>query len=92
MGASALYHIGVLRLQTAEGRDQRVDGRKKLVLDLHRRSDVHGGGKGIVGGLGHVHMIVGVEQLLPSHLIAPVGHHLVNIHIRLGAGTSLPHH
>ena len=36
-------------------------------------------------------MVVGVEQVLAGKLVAPVGHHLVDIHIALGAGTRLPH-
>ena len=77
VGAPALHHVPVLLLQPSEGLHQPVNGRQQLVLQRHRRRNVHGRGEGVVGALGHVYVVVGVEQLLPRQLVAPVGHDLV---------------
>ena len=53
--------------------------------------NVHGRGEGVVGTLGHVHMVVGVEQGFPGHFIAPVGDHFVYVHVALGTAAGLPY-
>ena len=58
---------------------------------------MHRGRESVVRGLAHVDMIVGVDRLLRTHLAAhdldgAVRDHLVRVHVRLGAGTSLPDH
>ena len=63
---------------------------------LFDRGDVHGGGKGVVGALAPVDVIVGMNGLLGTHLAAgqlnrPIGDDLVRVHIRLGAGAGLKH-
>ena len=59
--------------------------------------DVHHRGKDVVGGLGHVHMVVGVNgALVPppaaGRFNGPVGDHLVGVHVGLGAAAGLPDH
>ena len=56
---------------------------------------MHGGGEGVVGGLGHVDVVVGVNGLFGSEGAAgqfdgPVGDDLVDVHVRLGAAAGLP--
>ena len=68
-----------------------------VLLRGHRvRGDVHRGRERVVGRLAHVHVIVGMHRLLGAQraadqLDAPVGDHLVDVHVRLGARAGLPH-
>lgn len=63
-------------------------------MHLEDGCDVHGRGEGIVAGLAHIHVVVGVNELapdLPSHVLdCPVGDDFVHVHVRLRAGASLP--
>ena len=90
VGAAALDDALVFRFQPLKGLNQRIDGREDLVLDGQHRRDVHRGGEGVVGGLGHVDVVVGVQQLFAGDLIAAVGDDLVGVHVRLGAAAGLP--
>jgi hypothetical protein len=72
-----------------------AEGRKELLGELHGGSNVHDGGEGVVGGSGHVNVVVGVDGLLGSHLSSEnlnstVGDNLVGVHVGLGSGTGLP--
>ena len=58
-------------------------------------SDVHDGGESVVGGSGHVDVVVGVHRLLRAHsssqdLDGAVGDDLVRVHVGLRAGAGLP--
>ena len=53
----------VFFFQAFEGSDQLIDCREELILDCQDSRDVHGGREGIVGGLAHIDIIVGVQQL-----------------------------
>ena len=61
VGAAGFDDPGVGLFQTAEGGGETVNGREDPVLQGRDSGDVHGGGEGVVGGLGHVDVIVGVE-------------------------------
>ena len=65
-----LTTVVIFLFQAAEGLGQFVHGREEVILDAQHRGDVHGRGEGIVGGLGHVDVVVGVEQLFAGDLIA----------------------
>ena len=57
--------------------------------------DVHGGGEGVVGGLGLVDVVVGMDRVLGAQGAAgffdgAVADHLVDVHVGLGAGAGLP--
>ena len=57
--------------------------------------DVHGGGKGVVGGLRHVDVVVGMNGLLAAHFAAgdfdgAVGDDFVDVHVGLRAAAGLP--
>jgi len=51
---------------------------------------VHGGGESVVGGLGHIHMVIGMDKSLRIGQGADVGDDLVDVHIGLGAAAGLP--
>ena len=64
-------------------------------LEVDDSGDVHDGREGIVGGSRHVDVVVGVDGLLGTHLAAEdldcaVRDDFVRVHVRLGAGASLP--
>ena len=52
VGAARLDHIGVLPLQPLQGAGQPPQGGEESVLQGQYPGDVHGGGEGVVGGLG----------------------------------------
>src|SRR4029077_18986989 len=57
--------------------------------------DVHGGGKGVVGGLRHIDVIVGMDGLLAAHCATgdfdcAVADDFVDVHVGLGAAAGLP--
>ena len=90
MGAARFDDALIFLHQAAKSGGQQVDGRKELVLDLHHCGDVHGGGEGVVGALGHVGVVVGVDQFLAGDFISPPGDDLVDVHVGLGAASRLP--
>ncbi len=53
-------------------------------------------GKGVIGALPFVDMVIGVYRLVTelatSHLNGPVGDDLIGIHVALSATASLPYH
>jgi hypothetical protein len=72
-----------------------LQGRQKGLLELDDGGDVHNGREGVVGGGGHVDVVVGVNGLLGAHFPAEnlngtVGDNLVGVHVGLSARTSLP--
>lgn len=72
-----------------------AEGRKELLLNLENGGNVHGSREGVVGGSGHVDVVVGVDRLLGAHgtaqnLDSTVGDDLVGVHVGLGTGTGLP--
>ena len=73
------------------------EGGKERLLEVEHGGDVHDGGEGVVGGGGHVDVVVGVDWLLAAHCAAEdldgaVGDDFVRVHVGLGARASLPHH
>lgn len=59
--------------------------------------NVHDGGEGVVGGGGHIDMVVRVDGVFGAHGAAEdfngaVRDDFVGIHVRLGAGAGLPDH
>jgi hypothetical protein len=56
--------------------------RVQSISELDRRGDMHGGGKGVVGRLAEIDVIVGMDRMFRSQgatkqLARPVGDHLV---------------
>lgn len=67
------------------------------MMDLQGNSDVHGRGVRVVGALGLVDVVVGMDGLLRPQAAAhdldgAVGDHFVGVHVALSAGTGLPDH
>ena len=60
MRSAAFDHVGVFFLQPDKGGNQPVQRWEQTLPDGAYRRNVHGGGKGVVGGLGHIHVVVGV--------------------------------
>src|SRR5712691_7280705 len=63
--------------------------------DFRGGGDVHGRGEGVVGGLRHVDVVVGMNGLLAAHhaagdLDGAVANHLVDVHVGLRAAAGLP--
>ncbi len=80
-------------------RRQRVaqfpDRREQPMMDHFDRRDMHRARKGIVGGLRHVDVVIGMDGLLAAHhpaceLDGAVGDDLVGVHVGLGAAAGLP--
>ena len=92
MGSAGFHDPPVFFLQPQQGPNQPIHRREHPVLQCQGRRDVHGGGEGIVGGLGHVDVVVGMQKLPPGQGVAPTRDDLVGVHIGLGAGAGLPHH
>ena len=75
---------------------QAVECREQLLLEFEDGGNVHDGREGVVGGGGHVDVVIGVDRLLTAHgsaedLNGAVGDDFVGVHVGLGARTGLPH-
>ena len=92
VGSAGLHRVAVLRLQMQEGLHQSVHGGDHPILNGVYGGNVHGGGKGVVGGLAHVDVVVGMHQFSPRQRVGAVCDHLIGIHVGLGAGAGLPDH
>ena len=95
MGATNLDDILELVRLGLDGIAEEGDGGDEALVYLDGGGDVHGGGEGVVGGLGHVDVVVRVDGLLGTELASEelnrtVGDDLVDVHVGLGAGTGLP--
>ena len=97
VGASDLQYV-LERLSLVFQRLVKAGQRRiEPIGDLLGGGDMHGRGKGIVGGLAEIDVVVGVNRLLGAELAAQefagaVCDHLVEVHIGLGAGAGLPNH
>ena len=92
MSPAGFDNAPVFLLQPLEGGGEDIDGREHLAFQAQHRGNVHSRGEGVVGGLGHIHVVIGVQQLFPRDGVAPPGNDLVGIHVGLGAGAGLPDH
>ena len=92
MGSAGLDNALILFFQFPEGGNQLIQSRQELILNGDHCCNVHGGGEGVIGGLGHIDVIVGMQQLAADQFIAPVGNDFIHIHIGLGTGAGLPDH
>ena len=74
---------------------QRLDRRHQALLHRDGGGDIHRRGKGVVGGLRHVDVIVGMNRRLAAErragkLAAAIGDHLVHVHVELRAAAGRP--
>src|SRR5579859_1839211 len=96
VGTPDLYHLHILLALVGKGIAQGLDtGDRGLHKDLIG-GDMHGRGKGVVGRLGLVDIIIGMQYLffigeLPAvEYMAAISNHLVDVHIALGPAPGLP--
>ena len=90
MGPSGFDDALVFFFEAAERRSQLVDCGQDLVLQREDSGNVHCRGERVVRRLGHVDIVVRVQQLFACQLIAAVGNDLVGVHVGLRAGSGLP--
>ena len=90
MGAAGFHHVPVGVLQVLKADQHLLQGGEEPPVEGSSRGDVQGSGEGVVGALGQVHVVVGVEQVLPRLEVAPPGDDLVAVHVGLGAAAGLP--
>ena len=74
---------------------QRLRVRQQALLQFQHRGNVHRGREGVVRRLAHIDVVVRMHgrlaaDLPPEQLDGPVRQHLVDVHVRLCAGTGLP--
>lgn len=72
-----------------------LDGWEEALSNLESSGNVHDGWEGVIGGGGHVNVVVWVDRLLGAHISAEnlngaVRDNLVGVHVGLSAGTGLP--
>ena len=91
MGASGLDDAFIFLHQAVKGCCQAVDGREELVFNLGSCSNVHGRRERVIGTLGHIRMVIWMDQLLTGNLIGPVGNDLIYVHIGLSTASGLPY-
>ena len=90
VGTAALHNALILLFKTLEGVDKQVDCGEELILNRANRRDMHRSGEGIVRGLAHIDIIVGVAEALTCKLICTVCDNLICVHVGLCAGACLP--
>ena len=90
MRASALDDSHVVFLKFPEYLSQMPDSRQQPVLQGTDCGDMEGGRKGIVGGLAHIDVIVGMAEFFPGDLVGPVRNDFIGVHIALGPAAGLP--
>src|SRR6266851_4123387 len=78
-----------------EGIAKILHGGKQAARGFRGGSDVHGGRKGVIGGLRHVYIIIWVDRFLAAHDPAgdfdgAIGDDLVDVHVGLRAAAGLP--
>ena len=84
VGAAGLDDVGELRRLGLERGPQPVHRGQKVVRDLVERREMDGRREDVVGGLTHVHVVVGVGAFAGD-----VREHLVRVHVRGGARPGL---
>ena len=91
MGTAGLDDALVLFLEAFELGDEVFRGGNEFVFDSQDSGDVHRGREGVVGGLGHVDVIVRMAEFLDTgDGVCSVRDDLVGVHVGLGARTGLP--
>ena len=68
----------------------------EVISQLQHRRDMHRRDEGVIGGLRHVDIIVRMNGFFApkssaNQLDRTIGNHLIDVHVRLGARTRLPH-
>ena len=90
MGPSDLDDIHILFLQPLQSSCQLFKRRIKVIPDGQEGRHIHGCREGIVGTLGHIDMVIGMDQKAGTVLHTDVSNDLIGIHIGLGTAAGLP--
>ena len=90
VGAADLDDILILLFQTPQGIRQAVQGRIDIIPDGQNSRHIHGCREGIVGALGHIDMVIGMDLQARMILGGDMGNDLIDIHIALGTAAGLP--
>src|SRR5579864_992097 len=95
MRAADFYDIGELFSFGVERIAEFFDGGEKAARGFGGGGDVHGGGKGVVGGLRHIYVVIGMNRLLAAHYAAgnfdgAIGDDFVDVHVGLRTASRLP--
>jgi hypothetical protein len=95
MRATDLDDVGPLCGFGVEGVAQGANAGQQTVGKRLGCGDVHGGGKGVVGRLGAINVVVGVDGRLGPQLAAckfngSIGDDFVGVHVRLRTASGLP--
>ena len=91
MSSAALNDALVFLFKSLEGFDESIHSGYNLILNSNNSGNVHCSGEGIVGGLAHVDIIIGVKKLLACDLVSTVGNNFVSVHVGLSAASCLPY-
>ena len=94
VSSSDFDNVGEFVTLLSESFPETSDLGEEAFLDFEDSGDVHDRREGVVGGLGAVDVIVGVDELgaelSAENLDGTVGNNFVGVHVGLSAGTSLP--
>ena len=90
VGASDFDDGGKLRLFCRQRGNERIKGGQHSVMNHAGGGNVHGGGKGIVGGLTHVAMVIGMDGVFaaarsPQRFNGKIADDLIHVHVGLRA-------
>ena len=95
MGAADFYDAGEFFGFVVERVAQFLHRGEEAARGFGSGGDVHGGGEGVIRGLRHIYVVVGVNRFLAAHFAA--GHfygairdYLVDVHVGLRAAAGLP--
>ena len=97
MGTSDFYNVSKLLRFACQGVTQFLHRRDKQIDNLTRRRYPNRGGKAVIGRLGMVDIVIGMNRLiatfaLTDKFIGTVGNHFIHVHVGLGARACLPNH
>ena len=97
MGTADFHHVVKCLGFGSQGFLQALNGGQGVLHYFLVSSNVHGGGIGVVGRLGFVYVVIGVDnafltQFAAVQHVGAVGNDFVQIHVGLGAGAGLPNH
>src|SRR5277367_4147426 len=95
MGAADFYDVGEFLGFGVERVTKFFYGGEETLTRFGGGGDVHGGGEGVVRGLRHVYVVVGVDGLFCAQRAAgdfdgAVGDDFVDVHVGLRAAAGLP--
>ena len=92
MSPACFHNAFIFLHESFKGLNEGIQTWKKSLLDFQGCCNMHGCWEGIVGALGHIGMVIGMQKLFSCHFISPIGNDFVHIHVGLGSASGLPYH